>query len=322
MRLVWWLAAITVVSLASIVLSERRAFDPVQNLSLTATTPLASRLRDAARPVDDFFKGITDRGDIVRENKDLRDQIEKLEHAVAAQQNAEQRVRELEDALGVKQARPEDQLLVANVMSEDTSGLKRMIAIDRGSKDGLDEGMVVLSRGGSLVGTVTRTFNDFSWVQLVTDPDSSVNAQVIPGAPQGQAGSPSPTPAATAAPAVTPTPADPASSPAATGAPTPPPSSPTPVPSPVRGVAEGDLKHELVLDLLPPDASLTEGSLVTTSGLGGNYPRELLIGSVEGVEQRPQSPFTKATLKPAANLYTLDTVLVLLSFKPARLSPQ
>ena len=181
MRLVWWLAAVTAISLVGIIFSERRAFDPVQNLSLTATTPLASRLRDAARPVDDFFKGITDRGDIVSENRDLRDQIEKLQNEVAARQNAEQRVRELEEAIGVKQARPEDQLLVANVMSEDTSGLKRMIAIDRGSKDGIDEGMVVLSRSGSLVGTVFRAFNDFSWIQLVTDPDSSVNAQVLPG---------------------------------------------------------------------------------------------------------------------------------------------
>jgi rod shape-determining protein MreC len=319
MRLVRRLAAVTVISLLSIFLSEKRAVDPIQNLSLTATTPLASRLRDAARPVDDFFKGITDRGDIVRDNKDLRDQIEKLQHAVAAQQNAEQRIRELEDALGVKQARPEDQLLVANVMSEDTSSLKRMIAIDRGSKDGLDEGMVVLSRGGSLVGTVSRTFNDFSWVQLVTDPDSVVNAQVIPGTPGAQAGSPTATPAVTP----TPTPVPPASSPAPpTEVPTPLPPSPTPIASPVRGVAEGDLKHELVLDFLPPDASLPEGSLVTTSGLGGNYPRELLIGSVEGVEQRPQSPFTKAMLKPAADISTLDTVLVLLSFKPARLSKQ
>src|SRR5262249_45048596 len=106
------------------------------------------------------------------------------------------------------------------------------------------------------------------------------------------------------------------------GAPPPAAPSPTPVPSPVRGVAEGDLKHDLVLDLLPSDASLAEGSLVTTSGLGGNYPSELLIGSVQGIEERPQSPFIKATLKPAANLSALDTVLVLLSFKPARLSPQ
>jgi rod shape-determining protein MreC len=322
MRLLWWLAAVTAISLTSILLSERRAIDPVQNLSLTATTPLASRLRDAARPVDDFFKGITDRGDVVSENRDLRDQIERLQNSVAAQQNDQQRIRELEDALGVKQARPEDQLLVANVMSEDTSGLKRMIAIDRGSKDSLDEGMVVLSRGGSLVGTISRVFNDFSWVQLVTDPDSSVNAQVIPGVPQGQGAASSETPGVTTTPAVTPTPAPPASSPPPSGAPTPPPPSPTPLPSPVRGVAEGDLKHELLLDLLPPDVALPKGSLVTTSGLGGNYPRELLIGSVEGVEQRPQSPFTKASVKPAANLTALDTVLVLISFKPARLSPQ
>ena len=94
------------------------------------------------------------------------------------------------------------------------------------------------------------------------------------------------------------------------------------MPTPLRGVAEGDLKHELILDLLPADAALAQGSLVTTSGLGGNYPRELLIGSIQSVEQRSQSPFTKATLNPAANLSTLDTVLVLLSFKPARLSQQ
>ena len=53
-----------------------------------------------------------------------------------------------------------------------------MIAIDRGSDDGLDEGMVVLSRGGSLVGTVARAYEDFAWVRLITDPDSAVNAQV------------------------------------------------------------------------------------------------------------------------------------------------
>jgi rod shape-determining protein MreC len=320
MRLAWWLATVVVIGVVAISLSQRRAFDPVQNLSLTATTPLASRLRDAARPVDDFFKGITDRGDIVRENRDLQDQIEKLQNEVAARQDAEQRVRELEEAVGVKQARPEDQLLVANVMSEDTSGLKRMIAIDRGSKDGVDEGMVVLSRGGSLVGTVFRAFNDFSWIQLVTDPDSSINAQVLSGPAQTQASPTTPTPAGTTR-AVTPTPAPPTSPPATASAP-PSPSSPTPTPAPVRGVAEGDLRHGLILDLLASDTSLAEGSLVTTSGLGGNYPRALLIGSVQDVEQRPQSPFKKATLKPAANLSTLDTVLVLMSFKPARLSQQ
>jgi len=306
MRLVWWLATVFVVSLFTIVLSQRQALDPVQNMSLTVTAPVASGLRDAARPVDDLFKGVTDRGDIVRENRDLREQIDQLQNDLAARQDTEQRVRELEEALGVKQGRPEDQLLAANVVAEDTSGLKRMIAIDRGLNDGVDEGMVVLSRGGSLVGTVSRAFEDFAWVRLITDPESTVNAQVNPSPPQPAATAPTPAPSG-------PTPS--------TSTPTPSPSTTT-VNEAVRGVAEGDLRRGLVLDLLPPDSPLAEGSLVTTSGLGGNYPRALLIGSVQGVEQRPQSPFTKATLEPAANLSTLDTVLVLVSFRPARLTEQ
>ena len=193
-----------------------------------------------------------------------------------------------------------------------------MIAIDRGSNDGLDEGMVVLSRGGSLVGTVARAYEDFAWIRLITDPDSAVNAQVIAPPPQAQPTPdpgvlvPStPTPAPGAAPAASPTPA------------------PGPTPSPAsdatnatRGVAEGDLKQGLVLDLVPSDVALAEGSLVSTSGLGGNYPRALLIGSVDTVERRPQSPFTAARIRPSTNLSALDTVLVLTSFQPARLSTQ
>jgi rod shape-determining protein MreC len=87
----------------------------------------------------------------------------------------------------------------------------------------------------------------------------------------------------------------------------------------VRLIAQGDLRERLVLELLPSDAAVAEGALVLTSGHGGNYPRGLLIGSVKSVEQRPQSPFKRANVEPAANLSGLDTLLVLTSFKPARL---
>jgi rod shape-determining protein MreC len=314
MRFVWWLAAVVAISVVSIFLSERRTLDPVRNFSLSITAPATSSLRDLARPADDFFTGITDRGDLVRENRDLKQQLEELQQALAGQQDATQRVHELEEALGVKQARPDDQLLAANVIAEDTSGLKRMIAIDRGLGDDLDEGMVVLSRSGSLVGTISRVYEDFAWVRLITDPESTVNAQVAPAPAQPQ---PSPSAPDVIVPA-TPTPAAGAPSTTATPAPTP----TAAADSPLRGVAEGDLKRGILLDLLPPDLRLDEGSLVSTSGLGGNYPRALLIGSVEAVDQRPQAPFTRATIKPSAELSGLDTVLVLLNFRPARLSEQ
>ena len=316
MKLIRWLTIVVVISLISIALSERRSLDPVHNLSLTASAPISSTLRDAGRPVDDLFKGVTDRGDIVQENRDLREQLEMLQQDLAQRQDAEQRVRELEEALGSKQDRPEDQLLAANVIAEDASGLKRMIAIDRGSNDGLDEGMVVLSRGGSLVGTVARAYEDFAWIRLITDPDSAVNAQV--NAPPVQA---QPTPDPGVLVPSTPTPA-PGAAPVASPAPGPTPSPAGDATNATRGVAEGDLKQGLVLDLVPSDVALAEGSLVSTSGLGGNYPRALLIGSIDTVERRPQSPFTIARIRPSANLSALDTVLVLTSFQPARLSTQ
>lgn len=278
MRVIWWLLTVVAVSLVSILLSEQRALDPVQNVSLSITAPLEGALRDLANPIADVFQGIVDRGDLVRENERLREEKELLEKQLANQQDAQVRIRELEDALGVKQNRPEDKLLVANVIAQDPSGLKRAIAIDRGSADGVDEGMVVLSRNGSLIGTVSRAYADFAWVRLITDPDSTVNAQVEGAPAAGQDA------------------------------------------SAARGVASGDVRQGVVLDLLPPDAPVTEGSLVTTSGLGGNYPRALLIGSVNSVDERPAAPFKKATVEPAAKLSALEMVLVLTSFKPARLA--
>ncbi len=116
------------------------------------------------------------------------------------------------------------------------------------------------------------------------------------------------------------TPETPAPSDEPVASPTPTPSS-APAPVPVQGVAEGDLRNELVLELLPPEAPIDSGALVVTSGLGGNYPPAILIGSVTAVELRPQAPFKKAFVEPSASLSGLDTVLVLISFEPARLSP-
>jgi rod shape-determining protein MreC len=303
MRVIWWLLTVVAVSTISIVLSEQRTLDPVPNISLTLASPLEGGIRDIANPLNDLFNGVIDRGDLVRENQELKETIALLEAQIAEQQDAQKRVLELEAALGVKQSRPDDQLLAANVIAEEPSGLKRAIAIDRGLSDGIDEGMVVLSKSGVLVGTVSRAYQDFAWIRLITDPDSAVNAQVnlAPGQPQS-----APTASAGSA------------TPAASPAPTP--ASEASPPSSVRGVAEGDLRRDIVLDLLPSDSEITEGTLVLTSGLGGNYPRGLLLGSVKALEQRPQSPFTRATVQPAAELSGLDTVLVLISFTPARLT--
>lgn len=304
MRLLVWLGTVFAISLISIFLSHNHALDPVENLSLTITAPIEDNIRSVASPVNDFLSAIGD-SDLRSENERLRDENEALKAQLAEQQGIMQRLEELERALEVKQERPEDQLLAASVIAQDPGGLKRQIAINRGISDGLDEGMSVLSEEGWLIGTISRVYDDFAWVRLITDPDSVVNAQVNLANQPGEGEQPQ---------VLTPdTPATP--SPSVSQDPTPTPAPPEPF---VRGVAEGNLGNGVVLNL-PSDADVTEGDLVVTSGLGGNYPPDLLIGEIKTITVRPQSPFTSSTLQPASDLSVLDTVLVLISFKPARL---
>ena len=310
MRLIWWAATVFGISLISIFLSHQHAIDPIENLSLTVTAPIERGLRDIASPIKDIIDGITDRGELTRENKRLRGENEALKAQLAERQNIEQQLDAMAEALGVPQSHPDDIFLAANVIAQDPGGLKRQIAINRGLADGVDEGMAVLSQRGSLIGTVSRAYQDFAWVRLVTDPDSVVNAQVNLTTTQPLDGM-SPqvlTPDAPESPPPTPTPN-------VSQDPVPTPTPPAPF---VRGVAQGDLRSGIVLDL-PSDAAVEEGSLVLTSGLGGNYPRALLIGTIASIDSSPQSPFTRTTLTPSADLSVLDTVLIFMSFDPARL---
>lgn len=274
MRTLWWTLAVFSLGLLSIFLSQTRTLDPVQNLSLTIASPLERGLRQVVDPVSDFFAGVFHRGELVRENQRLRAELESLQSQLAAAGDAEQRLRELEGALAVVEERPEDQFVVANVIAQDPSGFKQMLAIDRGASDGLDEGMVVLSNNGSLIGALTQVFDDFSWLRLISDPNSAVNATVLTDGGRGEG---------------------------------------------VRGVAVGELGGGLSLDLLPSDADIADGDLVTTSGLGGNYPRALLLGTVRAVDDRPLALTKRAEMEPAADLVSLDTVLVIVTFRPARL---
>lgn len=274
MRLLWWTLAVVSVSLFSILLSENRTLDPLQNLSLTIAAPMENGLRDVADPISGFFREIFNRGDLVRENERLREELERLQTETAATEDAQRRLQELEEALGVKENRPDDVFVVADVIAQDPSGFKRALAIDRGSKDGLDEGMVVLSKSGSLVGVVSLVYEEFAWLRLISDPNNAVNIAVLTGGEEG---------------------------------------------SEARGVAVGDLRSRLSLEMLPTEAQIQEGDLVITSGLGGNYPRTLLLGSVTSVEEKPQALAKRATMEPAADLSSLDTVLIITNFRPARL---
>ena len=85
--------------------------------------------------------------------------------------------------------------------------------------------------------------------------------------------------------------------------------------SPADGIAKGDggaLRFELV------EGDVNIGDTVVTSGLGGAYPSDIPIGEVTSVLGDPQDPFPTVRLQTTVRISTTRTVLVLISFTPAR----
>ncbi|MGG3842149.1 rod shape-determining protein MreC [Anoxybacillus kestanbolensis] len=80
----------------------------------------------------------------------------------------------------------------------------------------------------------------------------------------------------------------------------------------VFGLIEGyDQEREaLLLKRIPYDAKIEKGQRVFTSGLGGIFPKGLFIGEVEEVVADEYGLTQIAYIKPAANFYDIDDVII------------
>jgi len=64
------------------------------------------------------------------------------------------------------------------------------------------------------------------------------------------------------------------------------------------------------LTYISSDANITKGDIIQTSGLGGIYPKGILIGSVDEIQLDKQSVSMAATLVPAVDFERTSVVLV------------
>jgi len=92
-------------------------------------------------------------------------------------------------------------------------------------------------------------------------------------------------------------------------------------PSGAQAVLLGSLTGELSLDLIPQTASVNVGDLVLTSGLGGNFPGNILIGQITSVYQRETDLFQQASVQPVVDFSKLEIVLLITNFRPVDIEP-
>lgn len=77
------------------------------------------------------------------------------------------------------------------------------------------------------------------------------------------------------------------------------------------GIIRGEHGLGLTMDTIPQGEEVKAGNRVITSGLGGIYPKGLLIGEVEEVFANPNELFQTARVKPYIRFKDLEMVFVL-----------
>jgi len=91
--------------------------------------------------------------------------------------------------------------------------------------------------------------------------------------------------------------------------------------SKATGQVIGSVTGDLLLDKVSTSDTLVEGDLAITSGLGGLYPSNIVVGQVLSPSKGENDLFQSATIQPVVDFTNLQAVLVITNFRPVDISP-
>jgi rod shape-determining protein MreC len=83
----------------------------------------------------------------------------------------------------------------------------------------------------------------------------------------------------------------------------------------------GSVTGDVSLDMISQDILVQSGDLILTSGLGGGFPPDLIIGQVISTRSLEFELFQQATVQPAVDFTRLEIVLVITNFRPVDITP-
>src|SRR5262249_11857960 len=177
-RTLSWLVTLAIITRCRLPLTRIGLAAPLRAGATLLAAPLERSIERVSSPVADLIGNIGSYGELRDQNRDLREENERLRADLARMQEERIRTEDLNDLLNLRTVRPSDTFAYAAVIGRDPNGARNVVAINRGSADGIRTGMAALGRGGALVGTVERVQERMCWVRLINDGASDVNAVI------------------------------------------------------------------------------------------------------------------------------------------------
>lgn len=235
----------------------------------SALAPLQRAVSNVVQPVSNFFSSLAKLPSLSRRNGELQSQVDDLKTAQQENQELSRRIESLEQLLGLQSVT--SHTIAARVIASGVSNFEWSITIDRGSADGIQVDMPVVtgaSDGPRLVGRVIRVTPISSVVQLIIDRDFAVAGKLSTSQEAGLV-----------------------------------------MGRGENELRMGHLRPGIQVSETEPESVFTLGYEV--NGQRGLYPPGILIGTVSRAFSEPDSVESSVTIRPAVDFSTLQYVLVI-----------
>ncbi len=245
----------------------------IKNFFFLASSPIQQSFLGASRSFTGLFGGFSEKINLQKEIKRLEFKNQELVSQIIFLFELKKENDFLRKNLGLGLEDDFD-LLLARMISKDI--IEDSILINKGKRDGVLEGMVVVAGEKVLLGRIGEVYENFSEVVLISNKKSSFDIKIIRNIKEDDL-----------------------------------PDDEAPEPSEVYGMAKGAGNFEILLDLIPKEDEFFKEDIVATSALGGIYPAGFLVGRVNEIKTSDLDPFQKAEVEPSFDINSLDYLFII-----------
>ena len=241
-------------------MAGRKEFSAPHKFGLEVIGPFQTAIAKVSNFADSILGKYVALLHVREENEQLRQELLKYKVANIEYREAVATNVRLQKLLELKESLPPP-TLTAEIVGKDPSLWFRTLTINRGSSDGVQKGMPVVTVEG-VVGQVLTSSPNYSKVLLATDPNSAID--VITQKTR------------------------------------------------VQGIIKGKGPDAFALHYVLKSAEVEKDDYVLTSGLGGVFPKGLMVGTVSGIENSRRGMFQNIDVIPAVDFSQLEYLIIIM----------
>ena len=172
------LIVIALVALMTLAVEGRVRFPVLNRVVIAVISPVNSCIQTFTGAASSFEKKLEAITTMEAENEQLKKENAELRRANIAMAEFYAENQRLTKLLQYKEHVPEQKLLPAKVVGRNMGDLQDVVIIDRGSVDGLDKEMAVVT-GDGIVGLVEEVYPDAAKVMLITSSRCKIGARIL-----------------------------------------------------------------------------------------------------------------------------------------------